>query len=285
MDPAAEECWRQLEEVAQAFSDGTGPAFALQAALESVGTTPSPALAHAAEVAGDLFRARRYAGPAADAYRLALETHNALEETDPEAVVRVLRSLGQICDLLGGESETLLCYEQAIPLLERLHGEMDPLLPTLLNDAGVLLRHAGEFEKSAQHFERALALLERRLGPDHLDLAPILNNFGLLLAQTGDLSGAEARHIRALTIRERAFGPKHPDVAQSLANLAAAQHQAGRTEDACNLYARAYVILKNQGKPDPSELATITENYLAILRATGQDARADEIARRNGLAA
>lgn len=282
MDARTEELWEKLRETAGAFSENVETPGELTAALDAVATEPSPALALAGEVVGNLFRARNCPESAADAYRLALETHNALETTDPDAVGRLLAALGEIYDQLGLEQESLDCYEQAIPLLERIHGELHAALPTLLNNAAVLSRHLADFARSEELFHRALTLLERRLGTEHRDLAPVLNNYGLLCDQRGEIGRAEGCHIRALAIREREFGPKHPDVAQSLANLAATQVKSGRTADACNLFARAYVILRNQALTNPLDLGTVTDNYITLLHATGQDQRAGEIEHRSG---
>ena len=164
--------WQHLRETAGAFADGGGTPDTLLAALRAVGDDPSPALAHARETVGDLLRGRGLPGPAADCYRAALETHNRLPLTDPAAVARVLVSLAGTSETLGAEADALLCFEQAIPLLERIHGPAHTALPTLMNNAGVLQRHLGDYPKSEAWFDRALRLLESRFGPDHRELAP-----------------------------------------------------------------------------------------------------------------
>ena len=76
----------------------------------------------------------------------------------------------------------------------------------------------------------------------------------------------------ALLTRE--LGPEHPEVAQSLHALAYRYHRLAELAKAESLYGQALTIQERTLGVDASEVATILDDYAALLRQTGRIAEA-----------
>ncbi len=210
------------------------------------------------------------------AFKEALEIFNGTIPPDVTAKSRLTRSLGALCEIQGREPEAMGYYDQAIPLLEKIHGPTHPGLLTLLNNTALMHKAAGELDESERLFKHALRISEKMHRLEHSDQALLLNNLGNLHTARGDYDQGEVLLRRALTMRENLFGPNHPDVAQSVSNIAVVHHYAGNTKQARKSYERALNILLKQSSLDADEIEIVTSNLCTLLRQIGAD---DEAAR------
>jgi tetratricopeptide (TPR) repeat protein len=140
-----------------------------------------------------------------------------------------------------------------------------------LVNLAVVHRAQGDTAGALELQKEALAVREKALGPDHPDVAASLNSIAALYSAQDDYAAAEPLLIRALAIREKALGADDRYTAQSLNNLALLHAAQGRYAQAEPLYQRATAIFEQQKRS--RELATVLENYAALLDETG---RADE---------
>ncbi len=141
------------------------------------------------------------------------------------------------------------------------------LAASLVNLA--LVRQAqGDIAGALALQQEALGLREKALGPDHPDVAKGLNSIAALYSLQNDYTAAEVPLARALAIREHALGSANRYTAQSLNNLALLYAAQGRYAEAEPLYQRAVAILEKQAYPE--DLATVLENYAALLEDAGR---------------
>ena len=82
----------------------------------------------------------------------------------------------------------------------------------------------------------------------------------------------------ALLTRE--FGPEHPEVGRSLHALAYRYHRLAEFAKAEPLYTRALAIQEKTLGADAPEVATILDDYAALLRQTGRAGEAAELEQR-----
>jgi len=133
-----------------------------------------------------------------------------------------------------------------------------------LNEAGVALRYAGEYQQAKPLFEQALAIRERVLGQQHPDYATSLNNLAFLYKSQGETKKALPLYEESLKIIERVLGKQHPDYAKSLNNLAFLYKSQGEYEKALLLYEQALKIFEQAlGKQHPDYVTSL--NNLAFL--------------------
>ena len=120
--------------------------------------------------------------------------------------------------------------------------------------------------------KEALAIREKALGPDNPEVAVSLNSIAALYSAQDNYTAAEPLLTRALAIREKALGADDVYTAQSLNNLALLHAAQGRYAEAEPLYTRAIAIFEQRHRS--RELATVLENYAALLDDTGRTADA-----------
>ena len=78
----------------------------------------------------------------------------------------------------------------------------------------------------------------------------------------------------------RELGPEHPELARSLHALAYRYHRQAEFATAEPLYARALAIQEKSLGTDAPEVATILDDYAALLRQTGRAVEAAELEQR-----
>jgi tetratricopeptide (TPR) repeat protein len=84
-------------------------------------------------------------------------------------------------------------------------------------------------------------------------------------------------------LRAWELGPEHPRVAWSLRDLAYRYYLQSDFADAERLYLGALAILEKTLGADAPEVATILDDYAALLRQTGRAAEAEGLERRAGV--
>lgn len=147
-----------------------------------------------------------------------------------------------------------------------------------LVNLAIVHRAQGDTAGALELQKEALAIREQTLGPDHPEVAASLNSIAALYSAQDDYAAAEPLLTRALTIREKALGADDRYTAQSLNNLALLHAAQGRYADAEPLYQRAAAIFEKQQRS--RELATVLENYAALLDETGRAAEAKQMGAR-----
>ncbi len=182
--------------------------------------------------------------------------------------------------------------DQSDPRLERLDVQSgvaaDPL-----SEAAVLSRHAaaqraeGDVPEALASYRRALQLRERAAEQDASPatqgaIAATLTSIAALEVQLGASAAAEAALRRALAIRTAAFGDGDVRTGQSASNLALLLAAEGRYDEAEPLYQQAIRALEQPPGAHDGDLATVLDNYAALLADAG---RADDAAATSARAA
>jgi tetratricopeptide (TPR) repeat protein len=160
--------------------------------------------------------------------------------------------------------------------------ELD-LAASLVNLA-VVRRAQGDTAGALELQQEALGIREKVLGPNDPDVATSLNSIAALYSARDEYAAAEPLLNRALKIREQALGADDLHTVQSVNNLALLLAAQGRYGEAEPLYRRAAVAFEQQQRT--RELATVLENYAALLEDTGRSDEAKKMqARAQALAA
>jgi tetratricopeptide (TPR) repeat protein len=172
--------------------------------------------------------------------------------------------------------------DQSEPRLEALEAAAPREAPAAdLARAAALGRQAGERRAAGDlpgaiaAQREALTLREAALGPDAPDVAATQTTLAGLYAAADRYAAAEPLLRRALAIREQTLGPDAPLTALSRNNLALLLAASGDTAEAELLYLQAIAALEGG---DPGDLATVLDNYAALLDDTGRpdEARSTE---------
>jgi tetratricopeptide (TPR) repeat protein len=170
--------------------------------------------------------------------------------------------------------------DQSEPRLEALGTNAPTAAAATANavqHADALSRQAAEHRASGD-LPGAIALQSqsvtgraKALGPDSPDVAAAQTNLAGLYAAADRYDDAEPLLRRALAIREKAYGADNRLTALSRNNLALLLAADGRTAEAELLYLQAIATLEHD---DPTDFATVLENYAALLDDTGRHEQA-----------
>jgi tetratricopeptide (TPR) repeat protein len=112
---------------------------------------------------------------------------------------------------------------------------------------------------------------------------------GAIYAAVEDVGARRAASSEAMdaclqpALRAWELGPEHPRVAWSLRDLAYRYYLQSDFADAERLYLGALAILEKTLGADAPEVATILDDYAALLRQTGRAAEAEGLERRAGV--
>ena len=87
-------------------------------------------------------------------------------------------------------------------------------------------------------------------------------------------------HISALEIRERVFGESHPDVGQSYSNLAIVYYELDDSTQAHANFESSLRILENHLEEDPDGYEIAAGNYADLLKAEGDEKKAQLVLKR-----
>ena len=144
-----------------------------------------------------------------------------------------------------------------------------------LTNLGDVYCYLGRCEEARPLLQRALELLEAAVGPDSQLVAHPLCGLGRVAREQGRYDEAEARFRRALALWE-AVSVENPEAAQAVFDLAVLYHRQSQHEAAEPLFLRALKMREEGMGPSHPRTAEVLEEYAAHLRATGQEAAAEE---------
>jgi len=229
-------------------------------------------LADKLEPAGKLERAMAECQQA-----LALaERHHGREHL---LVGRALRSLADVYVKQGKYAQAEPLYLRSISIYEK-NAPDGNVLPSVLNQLGLLYNEQRRDKEALAAYERALILHEAVDGPDHSRTVTVRHNIALMHAHSGRHDEAIRLLKLVLAARERTHGTDHIEVADALATLGYVYGEAGDEKSAEPYLRRALAMRESQlGKHHPS-VATSVTNLGVTLQVLGDTVGAIEAYRR-----
>jgi tetratricopeptide (TPR) repeat protein len=166
----------------------------------------------------------------------------------------------------GRFDEAVKAGEEAVRLLEQVHGEQHPYTANGRGALGAILGRAGKNAEAKKHLRLALESFRTVLGDNHPDVAISALNLGNVLKNENDLAGARELYELALQIREDS-GEDELKVAQVHAQLGQVQDALGEHEPAKSSLQKALAILESHPQAPPRHLVAALNNLgLALLR-------------------
>jgi tetratricopeptide (TPR) repeat protein len=138
-------------------------------------------------------------------------------------------------------------------------------------------RAAGDLPGAIALQRQSVELRRNALGADAPDVATAETNLAGLYAAAERYDEAEPLLRHALAVRERTFGADARQSALSRNNLALLLAANGHSSEAELLYLQAIAVLEHDAAAD---LATVLENYAALLDDTGRRAQARTVEQR-----
>ena len=166
--------------------------------------------------------------------------------------------------------------QSAVAMHRTLWGtEPYPDYADALNDMGLLLRYAGDYNGSERLLRESMAMYRRLLGDKHAEVATSLQNLALVLQAKGDLEGANATFRQALAMQRELLGDVHPDVALTLHNLAWVIYSQGDARGAMDTMRESLRIYRTLFHGDNPGVARTMSGLGYLLMATGDYAGAE----------
>ena len=203
-------------------------------------------------------------------HALAAAAHAEAQDLASEEMYYILNQAGMYLCGRAEFAEAKVHLERALTLAEKVYGQDHPIVATIVNNIGGVLRDLGDMQAAKQNFERALKIDENTNGPDHPNVSIRVNNLGLVLQDLGDMQGAKQHFERALKIDETTYGLDHPRVAINVNNLGLVLQDMGDLQRAKQHFERALKIDENTNGPDHPNIAGYVNNLGLVLQDMGE---------------
>ena len=195
---------------------------------------------------------------------------------DHPYLAQTLNNLAIVHTEKGELAQAKELLQRVVQIQEKILGPNHPDLAAGLANLGRVMQESGDYASALSLYQRAVAIQEAA-GPQNPELARFLD--GVAKASLAQRNVASARQLyqRSLFIREQAFGKNNLAVAESLMGLANCDRKEGHTAQAAAKFERALAVCKTpDGKYSPAA-ADVLDDYVVMLRATHQDAKAAEL--------
>jgi tetratricopeptide (TPR) repeat protein len=168
-------------------------------------------------------------------------------------------------------------------LVQAMTGSQDKLIKAY-EQLATLYFAQGKKSDAETLYRHALKFLEENVGKEQSSLARIHNRLGELAFKQNKYDEAEASFVKALTMYETIYqksGKPGPDVAVALGNLAMLYLKQEKNYDQAQSYFRQALSIfqKADWKAQP-QVADALENYSLLLKKTGDETQAAEMAKR-----
>ena len=201
----------------------------------------------------------------ASAVEIARGTVDSGERRDAAEIelARGLTALGQLHRRLDDVAAAETAYREALAIQERVLGPDHIDLGHLLNELGLLAKHADP-DAALRYYRRSLDLLIRHRGEDCGDAGVLLANIGGLLARLRRYDEATQNFERALPIVIEHHGENDPRAAGILGSLANAHLNLGNYELAERLQLRDIELSERALEPNHPNVGLARMNLARI---------------------
>lgn len=211
----------------------------------------------------------------------AVVQHAVREKTRPNwencmVVIRSVITLIRIDETQDNPVDKFPFAELADSLLQYIEGNKGNR-SLLLNEAGLLQQHLGDYSKAKSLLESALSMGIKEHGEDHPDVAASRSNLALVYQDLGNFEKARELLDAALNSNLNHFGEDHPIIATTRSNLAVVYQDLGYFEKARELLETALDSdIKHFGEQHP-KVATLRSNLAVVYRNLGKFEKAREL--------
>jgi tetratricopeptide (TPR) repeat protein len=157
-------------------------------------------------------------------------------------------------------------WDEALQFFEDLLEEelVDKLKGEVLNEAGLVYKDKGEWDKAIDYYQRSLAI-DEKVGDEH-GMSAIFNNLGSVYQDKGEWDKALEYYQRSLEIDEK-VGDEH-GMATTLNNLGLVYKAKGEWDKAIDYYQRSLEIKEKVG--DEHGMSTTFNNLGLVYKAKGE---------------
>lgn len=176
----------------------------------------------------------------------------------------------------GDYARARVLLERVVKIQEKVLGPKHPDLASGLANLGRVAQETGDYAGAQANYQRAVDIQEAA-GPQNPELARFVDGVAKAQLSEGKMSSARQLYQRSLAIRERGLGKDNPGSAESLLGLAECDRKEGHTKQAQETLERALALCHApDGSYRPPALYVL-EDYISLLRATQQQAKAVEL--------
>jgi eukaryotic-like serine/threonine-protein kinase len=195
---------------------------------------------------------------------------------DHPYLAQVLNNLAIVNTDRGQLAAAKALLQRVVQIQEKVLGPNHPDLASGLANLGRVMQESGDYAGAMKLYQRAVDIQEAS-GPQNPELARFLDGVARAALSQGDEPTARRLYERSLSIREQRLGKDKPVVAESLIGLANCDRKIGHNAQAEANFERAMSLCRTPDGKYISPAAEVLDNYVALLRATHQDAKAAEL--------
>ena len=191
---------------------------------------------------------------------IALQMRRDLLGDQHEWVAASYNDLGLVYSQIDPD-KALAYYDMALPIYQKIHGEVHPKIAIVNTNMGALYRDLELYGDAINNFETALGIWRKWYPDGHPNEAFVLRNLGQTYVKMGNHANAYDYFEQALKKYRQVYGQQHPDIASTLNQIGTLKLADQQFEDALTRAQEA--LLANipgftEGNP---AMGTPLENY------------------------
>jgi len=189
---------------------------------------------------------------------------------EPAVEASIRNTIGQTYQSLGLSEKAEPHFRRTLDIQRELSTEPTVDYALALEQYGIFVSHANDFERAEPMLREALEILENLLPPDHPDTGHVLRNLGLLLMHQNKMEGVEEMLIRGVEIARNAppeIGPRaseQSELVDALNGLVQVFQATGRLDEAEKYAREAMDLCRERLGEDHPMMAPIVNNLGTI---------------------
>ncbi len=218
-------------------------------------------------------------GRSDDAFRIlnqAQQLVKSASKPEPTITALLLNGLGILSYRRGQNGKAEKYFNQVLQMVETSAIQFDTA--RVLNNLASVYLAQRKLKLAEETFNRALQRKEATAGPTHPDLSVTLNGLGTVNAEMGRYGEAVDHYRRALKILESSAPDFAPNIARILHELSVTYKRSGQKEEAQATLEQSAALARANLEKAP-DMATIVDDYAALLKNQGKTKEADELRR------
>ena len=141
-------------------------------------------------------------------------------------------NMATVANSMGNHEKAITIFDQVLPLLTEVNGEIHVDTATTLRNKGIALRKAGRYADTEAVIARARPIYVELYGEKHHKVARLDNDLAMLRMDQGRWTEAEVLTLEALDIFEEALGRSDPRTKFAAATLVKIYGELERPDDA-----------------------------------------------------
>ena len=191
-------------------------------------------------------------------------------------IAQAFKNLGISCRNINDYSQALISLQQALDILKKYYGDINPQISSVYEDLGAIYTDLGSYNSAFDCYTEALKIKKSIYGHDNVSIALSYHKLGLAHGMLGDAREALKNHQEALEINESYYKGWNTALGDSYHYVGDAYCVMGEYKKAIESHQKGLEQRLNVYGESHSGLANSYESLGGVYNTTGDLSKAIE---------